>query len=1431
MDARGLYTEPNLLSKVPEGALVEADNVIIDRDGVLQSRRGMTQYGNSFGIGSDRSKQLLVYKNRILVHYQDTLLFNANSHTNANNGSFQPFSGSYTETELGLRIKGTESNRNFYFTTNDGIKKISAKTAADFTTATDFITDAGGVKALDVTGQLNVTSGGFLPPNSKVAYRVVWGITDRNDNLILGTPSSRLVISNFSDVSANVDLEFVIPQEITSSYFYQIYRTAVFTASGSLNLDDIDPGDDMQLVIEDFPTNAQLTADLVTLTDITPEDFRQGGTYLYTNPNSGEGINQSNEPPPLAKDLTLYQSTMFYANTTTRARKTISLLGLSGMISGTSSITISDGVNTPQTYTFVGEKEISNIDFTSYIGTIPADANGKYWLLNSSSNKRRYYIWYDNTKTTQTLDFSNYVGVIPSDLNGKYVVFYTNSEKTYYAWFDGTGTTPDPATDPLNEELAGLIGIRVDISTGVTTNAQVAEALADQLVIDNVNDDYDIVYTPGDEDLVIETDSFDDTNAVTIETIEKGFLYTADTPVNNNPANDPGVHTDVVGKIGIRVNIARNVTTNAELTDATAAAILEQDNAADFEVLYTAGDTFFVISNTNNGNTDDAADSAINGLGNGFAISIVQQGDGEDAALNHVLLSAAATPAQQIDETARSLVNIINKNANENVYAFYITGNNDLPGQFLLESRDIGVNYFNVVANSAATGSLFNPPLSPVPNAASVEGIPESKPNRIFFAKLQQPEAVPLVNFIDVGPEDKEISRILALRESLFILKEDGVYRLTGLNGQYTVDLFDESTKIIAPDSAVVLNNQIYCLTNQGIVLISDTGIDIISKNLDNIFQKITSSNYNYRYTSFGVSYENDRCYWLWVPTNANDNVATQAFRYNTATNAWTRATMSKTCGIVNSGDNKLYIGASDENFIERERKNFDRTDYADREYQVFIPDNGVVNNTITISQTNLGDIGDALVQTQYLTIEQYNQLLLKLDLDPQVGQEQTTLVDFTSYSGTIPADLHTKYFVMYSASDAKKYAIVFDAIGNLTPLNTLIYSDIRDATQIIVNISAATTLSQVTNLTQNLLKTVTFDFVVTHIPGSTTFTAKTVRSGETTDSFDSAINGLNNGFSITTPVQGYGDYYASQNAVSGDNLKLKLDTLAAELDNDPSIIQNDFVAAISNYTGSGTASVANATVITDIGHQLQTGRIVTISNSTTTPNIDGNYIVTKIDNDTFSIPVAVSVSGTLDWEAEVVTFQEIQGAFNTIVNKLNLDNGTLFSNYPLSEDTLDIEVLVTATKFNSPALTVQFAVAFIEGSITLYKGIKNNIIYVPETFGDPSIMKHVREATVMFENANFTTATVGFRSDLSPGFETITFQKSGKGDWGAFVWNEQNWGGGFSGVPFRTYIPRNKQRCRYLQMQYLHNSAREMWAIFGTSYTFKGVSERAYNE
>lgn len=902
----GLNTYKSYLSAVPAGALEEALNIVIDRDDIAEIRRGFFQFGNTFGIGSDRQKQLFSYKNRILRHYTNKIQYDSDGE-----GLFVDFSGNYNEITTGRRIKSIESNGNFYFTTDTGIKKLSVASNSDFSTTT--IIDAGGPKALDIKVSPNYTQEGFLLPLSKVAYRIVWGYTDANNNLILGAPSQRAIVQNNDSVNSCItSLTFSVPQDVTStSFFYQIYRTGLTTATSLDLLDALDPGDEEYLVIEDFVTSIELSSSSVSLTDITPDDFRANGALLYTNPVSGDGIEQANDKPPFAEDICLFKGITFYGNTKTRHRLTFSLLSILNLISLTSSITITDGTTT-NTYIFRGDIETYTADFTT--------------------------ITFPGGKAT---------------MDGTYLtIISANDERTYKVWFDDTGTTTEPI-------LAGTIPIRVDTSAIADTATGVAQAV--KAAIDNASIDFNITETaPG---------------ILSIETADNG--------------NIDGVVIDTIP-----------------------AFTITQDNV----------------------------------------------GVGEDAALKYVLLPKVPgtnengpSVAQQVDEAAQSLVRIINANASDVVYAYYLSSFDDIPGQIFLESRQTVSDRFFLVADTTTTGQEFNPALSVekattiatgtnfvtitsvahgysngdsivlynststpaltgqytissatantfeisatvtvagVGNVAlaSVESDNEVTPNRLYYSKYQQSEAVPLVNYIDIGPKDKKIQRIIPLREAVYVFKEEGIYRVTGDSAPFVVVPFDNSVVLTAPDSGAILNNQIYCLTTQGVISVTDAGVNVISRQIEDKLLNISRPGYAYKTLTFGVSYESDRAYHLWTVTNSTDTVATQCFRYNTFTQTWVRWDKSATCGIVNFTDDKMYLGAGDENFTDVERKNLDKTDKCDREYSLSINANGVSDKTLELSSVSLVEVGDLIRQTQYLNISQFNRILNQLDIDPGVA-------------------------------------------------------------------------------------------------------------------------------------------------------------------------------------------------------------------------------------------------------------------------------------------------------------------------------------------------------------------------------------------------------------------------------------------------------------
>ena len=1111
---RGLVTSPNELAR-PDGAAEILDNCVIDFDNVIQSRRGFGEFGNKTDDDTV-VKQLLTYKGRILRHFSNKLSFDSNG-----NGTFLNFSGVYSELVERLRIKYFELNSNLYFTTSEGIKKISATSASDFTTSAGFITNAGAVKALSLEGVIIPSESGFLPAQSKVGYKVLWAKKDANGNINRGVPSSRYVLTNTSidvnvgesfsveilnhalitnshyfyfdtptnkyavwfnisgtanaptatelvgrvlkevdlstlspinntntaakiaevlyDISdvevevgattititnrdggdvlnasqgnvstsaitvstvlngqtatgipANASLTFTVPSEIITnndrSYFYEIYRTAFITVATGLTLNDIDPGEEFQkiaeyAVVED---SSPIPAS-ITFSDIVPETFRQGGLFLYTNPVTGEGSLQSNEAPPVAHDVAVFKGSAFYANTKEKHRVQFNLLSVSQFTSGVSKFYICNS-QIVRTYTFVGRNEI--VDFTAKKRA--ETTGGSYFNVMSAQDKVKYRVWFD--KGTVSFSFTNAA------------VNSTTEEITITAHGLATNDkiTISGASLPAGLTAGTYYAIRV--SDNVFKLSLTVNGLAINL---------------------------------TAAAGTANVLHDSEAPSNDS-------------SILLRVALEGYPNTVQGSVDAFIGAFFD---IPDFEAT-DLGSGVIRLTYTDNGNASAVTQSTA--AVSWVTPTVFQEGLGENAAANEVLLSGLASQGLSVEDTARSLERIINKDASSPVTAFYLSGPNDLPGIIVLEAKNLLDDPVFLGFSHATTTAVFEPSIpvvktisnvtipgtintavahellpnqdvyvfikptisatilsgrktvatTPTTTSLTITGFSStttyttfdqaiifpadvvsdnsSNRNRVYFSKINQPEAVPLVNYIDIGPRDKAIQRIMALRDSLVVLKEDGVYIISGSAApNFSVRLSDSSALTFAPDTATNLNNLIYVLTSQGVVTVSETGVGIISRNIENKIQEIANAKYNYKLMSWGMASESDRCYLIWLPEKTTDGYATQAYRYNTFTRAWTRWTKPANCGVVNPSDDKIYLGdSSGRPYVLKERKNLERQDLSDREIIRSINVGAINGTTAIISSVAELEAGDVMVQTQYVDINKYNRLLKKLDRD-----------------------------------------------------------------------------------------------------------------------------------------------------------------------------------------------------------------------------------------------------------------------------------------------------------------------------------------------------------------------------------------------------------------------------------------------------------------
>jgi hypothetical protein len=327
-------------------------------------------------------------------------------------------------------------------------------------------------------------------------------------------------------------------------------------------------------------------------------------------------------------------------------------------------------------------------------------------------------------------------------------------------------------------------------------------------------------------------------------------------------------------------------------------------------------------------------------------------GTTQSTTTNTFIVDVSSTPGQNINNTAVNLVNLINTSpSNTLLYAYYTSALDDLPGQMLFEERAIGGSTFYATSTE---GDSFSPPLAT--SGTSVASNNDQNQNRVYVSKNTQVEAVPIYRFFNIGSANFPIQRVIALRDGIFFFKQDGIYRISGETFEsFTVTLLDNTVVLKVPESAVPFNNQVFCFTTQGICAVTDTGVKIMSVPIETELLELASDQFeNFADASFGVAYESARLYMFFTVSLESDEFATQAFVYNSLTDSWTRWVMDRTCGIVNTAVNKLFMAQPDTGQVLVERKTFTIRDYADEQYDVTISSVDSETEVTLASVTNI---------------------------------------------------------------------------------------------------------------------------------------------------------------------------------------------------------------------------------------------------------------------------------------------------------------------------------------------------------------------------------------------------------------------------------------------------------------------------------------------
>lgn len=286
----------------------------------------------------------------------------------------------------------------------------------------------------------------------------------------------------------------------------------------------------------------------------------------------------------------------------------------------------------------------------------------------------------------------------------------------------------------------------------------------------------------------------------------------------------------------------------------------------------------------------------------------------ENIATATFFATTAGTVATNIDATARSLVRVINQyTGNSSIYAYYISGFNDVPGKIYLESRQFGDPAWFVIGSSGML-KYWAPQLA-LTQIDKFTSDDSDDPHSLIISKFQQPEHVPYIDYFPVGAKNETIQRVVALRDSVIIFKDYSVWRMVGTDlTNFQISLLDNTVSIVSRDSVYVLNNMAFALTNQGVVAVSDNGVQILSRQIEfdliadvRQLQKLGVNHDNV----VSVAHESERNYVLCLQTLPDNPLYETALRlcyvYNYLTNSWTRWYLNANCFTI-FGD-RIYYG------------------------------------------------------------------------------------------------------------------------------------------------------------------------------------------------------------------------------------------------------------------------------------------------------------------------------------------------------------------------------------------------------------------------------------------------------------------------------------------------------------------------------------------
>lgn len=184
--------------------------------------------------------------------------------------------------------------------------------------------------------------------------------------------------------------------------------------------------------------------------------------------------------------------------------------------------------------------------------------------------------------------------------------------------------------------------------------------------------------------------------------------------------------------------------------------------------------------------------------------------------------------------------------------------------------------------------------------------------HRLAYSLPTAPESCPRGQHLLLGSPESRILALATVQDALLVFKEDGVWRVVGENGNFRVDPYDLTLRLLNPDAVCTAGGRVYAWCSSGVVALGGPGVDVVGAPINASLDDLQSQLALYPASAWGVwavPYESEGQVWLGVPDSPGKSKTSIVYVYHVATQAWGSVDKAYNTAVYNPADDLLYFG------------------------------------------------------------------------------------------------------------------------------------------------------------------------------------------------------------------------------------------------------------------------------------------------------------------------------------------------------------------------------------------------------------------------------------------------------------------------------------------------------------------------------------------